>query len=303
MKNPDMNGSRSLAFVFAFLAALIYGVSFTVAKEVMPAYVKPFGFILIRVSGAAILFWLLSLFIRKEKVQLHDLPRLLLGAVFGIALNQLTFFKGLSMTTPISASVIMVSSPILVLTFSALLIREEVTRRKVSGILIGMLGAVVLIVFGKDMGTASNATLGNTLVFVNASSYSLYLILIKNLTAKYHPVTLAKWLYLFGLFMVIPFGFSEFKMVDWQNMPVEILYRVGFIVVFTSFMTYLLNLYAIRRLKPTTLSIFIYLQPVIASIYALMVGSDELNLVKVLATALIFTGVFLVTHRPRPALQ
>ena len=283
----------------AFLAALIYGVSFTVAKEVMPAFIKPFGFILLRVSGAAILFWSVSLFIRKENIDLNDYPRLLLAAIFGIALNQLTFFKGLSMTTPISASVIMVSSPILVLTFSALLIREEVTKRKVSGILIGMLGAVVLIVFGRDMGTASNATLGNLLVFVNASSYSLYLILIKNLTGKYHPVTLAKWLYLLGFFMVIPFGYAEFKLVNWQDMPLGILYRVGFIVVFTSFMTYLLNLFAIRRLKPTTLSIFIYLQPVIASVYALLVGSDVLNLVKVLATALIFTGVFLVTHRPK----
>ena len=294
-----MNSSRSLAFVFAFLAALIYGVSFTVAKEVMPAFIKPFGFILLRVSGAAILFWSVSLFIRKENIDLNDYPRLLLAAIFGIALNQLTFFKGLSMTTPISASVIMVSSPILVLTFSALLIREEVTKRKVSGILIGMLGAVVLIVFGRDLGTASNATLGNLLVFVNASSYSLYLILIKNLTGKYHPVTLAKWLYLLGFFMVIPFGYAEFKLVNWQDMPLAILYRVGFIVVFTSFMTYLLNLFAIRRLKPTTLSIFIYLQPVIASVYALLVGSDVLNLVKVLATALIFTGVFLVTHRPK----
>ena len=294
-----MNRSRNLALLFAFLATLIYGVTFTIAKEVMPEYVKPFGFILIRVSGATILFWAISLFARKERIEPQDYPRLLMAAVFGIALNQLAFFKGLSMTSPISASVIMVSSPILVLTFSALLIREEVTKRKISGILIGMLGAVVLILFGKNLGTASNASLGNLLVFVNASSYSLYLILVKNLTAKYHPVTLAKWLYLLGLFMVIPFGISEFGQVSWQVMPLAIWYRIGFVVVFTSFMTYLLNLYAIRRLKPTTLSIFIYLQPVIASIYALLVGSDQLNLIKVLATALIFTGVFLVTHRPK----
>jgi drug/metabolite transporter (DMT)-like permease len=291
--------SRSLALVFAFLATLIYGVSFTVAKEVMPQYVKPFGFIFLRVSGATILFWTVGLFLRKERIDTNDYPRLLLGAVFGIALNQLSFFKGLSMTTPISASVIMVSSPILVLSFSAIILRERVTKRKLSGIFIGMIGAVVLIVFGKEMGSSSDATLGNLLIFVNATSYSLYLILIKSLTRKYQPITLAKWLYLLGLFMVIPFGIQEFNLIQWQGIPEGILWRIGFIVVFTSFLTYLLNLFAIRKLLPTTLSIFIYLQPVIATSYALFMGSDSLNLIKLMSTLLIFTGVFLVTHKPR----
>lgn len=283
------------------MATLIYGVSFTVAKEVMPQYVKPFGFIFLRVSGATLLFWTVGLFVRKERIDTSDYPRLLLGAVFGIALNQLSFFKGLSMTTPISASVIMVSSPILVLSFSAILLRERVTKRKLSGIFIGMIGAVVLIVFGKEMGSSSDASLGNLLIFVNATSYSLYLILIKSLTRKYQPVTLAKWLYLLGLFMVIPFGIQEFNLIEWQGMPEGILWRIGFIVVFTSFLTYLLNLFAIRKLLPTTLSIFIYLQPVIATSYALLIGSDSLNLIKLLSTLLIFTGVFLVTHKPRSA--
>ena len=291
--------SRALALVFAFLATLIYGVSFTVAKEVMPQYVKPFGFIFLRVSGATLLFWTVGLFVRKERIDTSDYPRLLLGAVFGIALNQLSFFKGLSMTTPISASVIMVSSPILVLSFSAILLRERVTKRKISGIFIGMIGAVVLIVFGKEIGSSSDASLGNLLIFVNATSYSLYLILIKSLTRKYQPITLAKWLYLLGLFMVIPFGIQEFNLIEWQGMPEGILWRIGFIVVFTSFLTYLLNLFAIRKLLPTTLSIFIYLQPVIATSYALLIGSDSLNLIKLLSTLLIFTGVFLVTHKPR----
>ena len=291
--------SRGVAIVFAFAATLIYGVSFTVAKEVMPEFVKPFGFILLRVTGATLLFWTVSLFVRKERIEFKDYPRLLLGAIFGIDLNQLTFFKGLSITTPISASVIMVSSPILVLSFSALILKEKATRRKLSGIFIGMIGAIVLIVFGKEIGTAPNATAGNLLVFVNASSYSLYLILIRNLTQKYHPVTLAKWLYLLGMIMVIPFGLEEFRIIEWQVMPEGILYRIGFIIVFTSFLTYMLNLFAIRKLLPTTLSIFIYLQPVIATTYALLMGSDQLNLIKILSTLLIFTGVFLVTSRPK----
>ena len=295
--------SRNIAFLLAFLAALIYGVSFTVAKEVMPLYIRPFGFILIRVLGAALLFWTVGIFLKKEKIETQDYPRLLLGALFGIALNQLSFFKGLSMTTPINASVIMVTSPILVLIFSSFLLNEKATKKKILGIFIGLFGAVMLIIFGKDTGMASNATLGNLLVFVNASSYGLYLILIKNLTKKYHAITLAKWLYLFGLIMVIPFGISELSIVEWNSMPLPILYRVGFIIVFTSFMTYMFNLFAIKELKPTTLSIFIYLQPVIASSYALLVGSDSLNVTKVAATVLIFIGVYLVTRKPKESLN
>lgn len=295
--------NRNIAFLLAFLAALIYGVSFTIAKEVMPEYVRPFGFILLRVLGATLLFWGLGIFLKKEKIEVKDYPRLLLGALFGIALNQLSFFKGLSMTTPINASVIMVCSPIIVLIFSSFLLNEKATKKKLLGIFIGLFGAVMLIIFGKDIGSASNASLGNLLVLVNASSYALYLILIKNLTKKYHAITLAKWLYLVGLFMVVPFGFSELKMVEWNSMPLPIMYRVGFVIIFTSFMTYMFNLFAIKELKPTTLSIFIYLQPVIASSYALLVGSDSLNFIKIAATVLIFIGVYLVTRKPKEALD
>jgi len=295
--------SRNIAFLLAFLAALIYGVSFTVAKEVMPVYIQPFGFILLRVLGAALLFWGVGIFLKKEKIEVKDYPRLLLAAVFGIALNQLSFFKGLSMTTPINASVIMVCSPIIVLIFSSFLLNEKATKKKLLGIFIGLFGAVMLIIFGKDIGAASNASLGNLLVLVNASSYALYLILIKNLTKKYHAITLAKWLYLLGLVMVIPFGFSELSVVNWTSMPMPIIYRVGFIIIFTSFMTYMFNLFAIKELKPTTLSIFIYLQPVIASSYALLVGSDSLNFIKIASTLLIFIGVYLVTRKPKEALD
>ncbi|MCK5677732.1 MAG: EamA family transporter [Flavobacteriaceae bacterium] len=291
--------SRNFAFLLAFLAAIIYGISFTVAKEVMPQYVKPYGFILLRVSGATLVFWILSLFLKKEKISLHDYLRIFIASIFGITLNMLAFFKGLSMTTPINASVIMVTSPIIVLTFATIFLKEKATKRKLIGIFIGMFGAILLIMYGRSVNTATNATLGNLLVFVNASSYALYLILIKNLTKKYHPLTLAKWLYLFGLILVIPFGYHEFNEIDWMSLPKTALYRIGFIVLFTTVLTYMFNLIAIKKLKPTTLSIFIYLQPVLASTYALFVGSDSLNEIKIVATILIFIGVYLVTRKPK----
>lgn len=293
--------SRKIAFLLAFLATIIYGVSFTVAKEVMPKYIQPFGFIFLRVTGATILFWIAGLFLRSERIESKDLIRIGFAAVFGMAVNQLSFFKGLDMTTPINASVIMVTTPILVLTFSTFLLNERATLKKLAGIFIGLFGAVILIVFGKEMGVAENAPLGNFFVFVNAALYALYLIIVKNLTKKYHPVTLAKWLYLIGWVIVLPFGWSEFINIEWAALPMPIWYRIGFIVVCTSFLTYLFNLFAIRQLKPTTLSIFIYLQPVIASMYALFVGSDSFNVIKIMATLLIFAGVYLVSQKPKEA--
>ncbi len=291
--------ARNIAFLLAFLAALIYGVSFTVAKSVMPHYIKPFGFILIRVFGATALFWIAGMFVKKEKIVLNDFLRIFLASIFGIALNMLAFFKGLSLTSPISASVIMVTSPIIVLSFSTIFLNEKATKKKLAGIFIGMAGAALLILYGQTFHLGDSEVLGNFLVMVNATSYALYLILIKNLSKKYHPLTFAKWLYLFGFILVIPFGLQEFKEVNWSNIPQNALYSIVFIIVFTTFLTYLFNLLAIRKLKPTTLSIFIYLQPVIASAYALIVGSDSLNFIKIMATILIFIGVFLVTRKPK----
>ncbi len=291
--------SRNIALILAFLAALIYGVSFTIAKEVMPLYIKPYGFILLRVIGATLLFWLISFFAKKEKIERQDYFRICLAALFGASLNMLTFFKGLSLTTPISASVIMLTTPILVLVLSTLILKEKVTILKIIGIFIGLTGAFFLIVYGQDMASGKNTILGNLLVFVNASIYSLYLIIVKRLTDKYHPLTLVKWIYSFGLLIVLPFGLSELQEIQWQQIPINIYWKIAFIVIFTTFLTYLFNLFALTKLKPTTLSVFIYLQPVIATVYALITKSDTLNMVKIIATLLIFTGVYIVTMTNR----
>ena len=292
--------SRTGALIAASLAALIYGISFTVAKEVMPAYIKPYGFIVLRVLGATILFWCVSIFTVKEKIESQDYFRIFLAAIFGASTNMLTFFKGLSLTTPISGSIMMLTTPILVLILSAIILKERITIKKVLGIFIGLIGAFVLIMYGQSLGAGKDAVMGNFWVFVNAALYSFYLIIVKRLTDKYHPITFVKWLYLMGLLIVIPFGFGELKEINWAAMPTKIYFQAGFIVVFTTFFTYLFNLFALTKLKPTTLSIFIYLQPVIATIYALLTNKDTLNVVKILATVLIFTGVYIVTTANKP---
>ena len=291
---------RNLALIGATLVSLIYGVTFTIAKDVMPAYIDAYGFILLRVGGSVLLFWLVWLFMPKEKIALTDFPRIIAAAFFGVAFNMLTFFKGLSLTSPISASVIMVSTPMIVLTLSAIIMKERMQKRKVFGIVLGLVGTAFLILYGKSIGNATHAELGNFLVLVNAISYGFYLIIVKKLMDKYNAFTFVKWIYLFGFIMVLPFGWSQFQTVSWALVPMDICWKIGFVVVFSTFLTYLLNLLSMKELKPTTVAVFIYLQPLFATIFAISLGKDELSLVKIGSAVLIFGGVYLVSS-PSPS--
>ena len=288
---------RNLALIGATLVSIIYGLTFTIAKDVMPEFIQPYGFILLRVGGSAVLFWMVSFLGPKEKIALGDFPRIAAAALFGVALNMLTFFKGLSFTSPISASVIMVTTPIIVLVLSAIIMKERMQKRKVFGIILGLVGTAFLILYGKSIGSATNASLGNFLVFVNAVSYGFYLIIVKKLMDKYNAFTFVKWIYLFGFIMVLPFSWNEFQAINWQSLPVGMYWKIGFVVLFSTFFTYLLNLLSMRELKPTTVAVFIYLQPLFATIFAIGLGKDSLNWVKIIAAILIFVGVYLVTQK------
>ena len=212
---------RSLALIALFIAAIIYGVTFTIAKEVMNTHIHPFGFIFIRVGGAMIIFWILGLFIKGEKsIEKTDFKKIGLAAFFGVGLNMLAFFKGLSFTTPISASVIMVTTPILVLIFSSIIIKEKIPNYRITGVIIGLVGAVLLIVYGHvSEDKASNRALGNFLVFINAASYAIYLVLVKNLIVKYHPIIFVKWLYLAGFILFFRLEFQNFSVFLGKKCP------------------------------------------------------------------------------------
>jgi len=288
---------RSWALFAATLVSIIYGLTFTVAKDVMPEFVEAFGFIVMRVGGSVVLFWMVSFFGPKEKIDLADFPRIIAAAFFGVALNMLTFFKGLSYTSPIMGAVLMVTTPMIVLILSAIIMKERMENRKILGIILGLAGTVTLILYGKSLVNATNATLGNLLVFINAVSYGFYLIIVKKLMDKYNAFTFVKWIYTFGFLMVLPFGWNEFQAIDFAVLPIDIIWKIGFVVVFSTFLTYLLNLVSMRELKPTTVAVFIYLQPLFATIFAVSLGKDDLSLVKLLSAVLIFVGVYLVTQK------
>jgi len=293
-----MKNNRFALFAL-LLVQLFYGVTFTFANDVIDGgYMQPYGFILFRVSLATVLFWLFSIWTPSEKIDREDFSKFMLAALFGVALNMLAFFKGLQFTTPINGSVIMVTTPIIVLMLSAIIFGERITKVKVAGVLAGLSGALILSIYNRSMGSGDNVLLGNFLILVNAASYSYYLILVKKLTNKYHPYTFIKWLFLFGTVFVLPFGCSELAAVNWSSFTPYIWFSSLFVVVGATFATYLLNPIALRSLSATTVSTFVYIQPIIAGIFAIMMGSDSLSTVKILAAGLIFLGVYLVSKNP-----
>lgn len=282
-------------------ATIIYGINHTVAKGVMPTYVKPFGFIFIRVTGAAILFWAISFFGPKEKIERRDWLRILVCAILGMVINMLAFFKGLDLSTPINSSVLITITPIIVVVLSAILIKEKITFLKGSGVFLGFIGALSLVLFGAEIRQdAPNIPLGNALFILNATSYGAYLIVAKSLIEKYHPFTLMKWLFTIAVIINLPITFSEFSEIQWSQMPLDVYGVIAFVVIGTTFLTYLFNIYALTQLKASTLGAFVYIQPLIGILFALITGKDYLTLIKTLAIGLVLVGVYLATKKPKP---
>lgn len=293
--------SRTFALIALFLVQLLYGLNYTFAKVILSGgYIKPFGLTLLRIIGATVLFWLMSLFTKKEPIDKKDYKLFFLAAVFGVATNMLLFLKGLELTTPIHASAIMTTTPIIILIASSFFLKEKVTPLKIFGVILGLIGALALTIYGKSSRPADNVILGNLFVLINAISYSIYIILIKKLTIKYHPFTFIKWLFLFGLVLVAPFGYKEVQQIEWQTFTPMVYFSVGFVIIGATFATYVLNPLALTKLKASTVGIFIYLQPVIAGVFAVFMAVDTINYVKVLAMLLIFAGVYLVSLNKTP---
>lgn len=291
---------RTAAFAALFFVNLLYGVNYVVAKGLMPGVIGPSGFILLRVAGAGLLFWAAWL-IRRERVAWSDAKRLVLCGLSGVAVNQLMFFHGLMRTSPVHASIIMVATPILVLVLSGLLIGERITRAKMAGVLLGAAGALLIIFSGSRAGGGASL-LGDLFIFINASSYAVFLVMVKPLMRKYSAVTVMAWCFLVGSVVVVPAGLQEFLAVDRAGLTAAQAWSFAFVVVMVTFVAYLLNTWALRVVEPGVAGAFIYLQPVLAAATAWVVAPASLGMdrVQLLAAAFIFAGVWL-TGRREPA--
>ncbi len=288
---------RIVAFLAALGATTIYGINHTVAKGVMPDYVGAFGFIFLRTGGAALLFWISSLFVTSEKIARQDWKPLILAAILGASINMLSFFKGLELSTPINSSILVTITPIIVVIFSSILLKEKIYFTKVLGIAMGLVGAIGLVIYGKEVRIdAPNIPLGNTLFIVNATAYGLYLIVIKKVMEKYQPITVLKWVFTIAFIVNLPITYSSFSQINWE-MPPSIIASVVFVILGTTYMTYLFNGFALTKLKASTVSSFVYVQPLIGIIVAILSGQDQLNFTKAAAGILVLSGVYFASKK------
>ena len=291
--------SRNLrTHIFLFVANLIYGASFTIAKALTPHYIEPYGFILIRVTFSLFLFSATQLIFIRSGIARKDLPLLIVCGLVGVAMNQLLFFKGLSLTRPINAALIMISTPILVVLFTSLMKNEKLTMRKGAGSLIAAIGAAIVVIHSTVSGGEASP-LGDLLIFLNAACYAIYLVIVKPLMEKYHPIAVIAWVFLFGEIFVLPVGWNQFAAVEWTTFTFWIWAGTAFIVIFTTYLAYLLNIFALRDAPASTVGIYIYAQPLFATLIAVVSGKDFLNWETLLSSLLIFIGVYLVSFGAR----
>jgi len=293
------------AHLALFGANLIYGANFLIAKGVMPNKIGPSAFVFLRIIGAGLLFWFIKFFI-KEKVDTKDFLLFIICGLLGVSANMLLFFHGLSLTSPIDASIIMTSTPVIVLILSALILKEKITTNKYIGIFIGAIGAFLLIWFGKKSGGTSSF-LGNLFVFINATLYATYLVLVKPLMVKYKAITVISWVFFFGFLFVLPVGINDLWTTNFNNFTTNTYLSVAFVIIGTTFLTYLLNIYALNYVSPSVNGSYIYLQPVLSfilvSIYAFILGHQEytqdINIIKILSCFLVIIGVYMISKKPK----
>lgn len=269
----------------------------------MPDKINPTAVVFIRLACCTLLFWIIKFLFVKEKIKSRDIFRLALCGLLGAAANQLLFFHGINLTSPIDASIIMTITPVIVLIFSLFILKEPITKPKVLGISIGGIGAILLILYGnKAVGTGS--FLGNLFVFLNACSYGLYLVVAKTLMKKYHTITVISWVFLFGFIYVFPFGFNDVLTTNYEAFTLNTYLVLGYIVLFTTFFAYLFNVYALNYLSPSVNSSYVYLQPavsfIIVSISAYVFLNTEyaqdISLIKILSCLLVVLGVYIISR-------
>lgn len=291
---------------FALLGAnIIYGANYIIAKGIMPNKIGPSAFIFLRILGAGILFWILKSFI-KEKVEKKDFLRLLFCGLFGITINQLLFFHGLNLTSPIDASIIMTSLPVIIMIYSFFILNEKITRNKLAGVAIGAIGAIALIAYGNKSGGTSSL-LGNLFIFINAASYGLYLVIVKPLMKKYNTITIISWIFLFGFLFMFPFGIQDLLNTDFSAFTTSTYLTIGFVVLGTTFFAYLFNIYALNHVAPSVAGSYVYLQPAISfimvAIYAFVFNQKEyeqdINLIKILSCLFVMIGVYLISKKEK----
>ena len=280
-----------------FAAYTIFGLNLPVARSLVPDIVNPYVMTLFCIVGATVLFWIASLFVKKETVPLKDIGKLAIASLFCITLNNFAFVVGLSRTTPVDASIVVTMLPVFCMILAALVLKEPITFKKAIGVLIGASGALLLILGQQattDIG-AKNNILGNLIIFISVASFAVYLTFFKDLISRYSPITLMKWMFLFSSICSLPFFTNEIMATNFHLFDAGVYWRMTFSIVCASFVSFMLIPVGQKVLRPTTISMYNYIQPIVASLIAVVVGMDVFGWKKALAMVLVFSGVYIVT--------
>lgn len=295
-----MNSSLK-AHIYLFTAQVIYALNYSIAKDLMPNHISPFGLVMMRITGAFILFWLVSFFTKSEKLEKGDLKKMMILAVFGVSVNQLFFIWGLNLTKPINSAIIMVSNPIAVMIFTLIVFKEKLTALKLTGLAFGVIGALTLLLF-KAKGSfsiGSETIVGDLMTLANSLSWAVFVVMAKPMMQKYKTVTVMKWIFLFGFLYVGPIGIPDLFKVQWLELSSHTISALLFVVIATTFIVYFLNTYALKTLSSSVVSMYIYLQPFLATLIAIILGKDELTVIKVISASLIISGVYLASRKKK----
>jgi drug/metabolite transporter (DMT)-like permease len=275
-----------------FTANFLYGINFVIAKDLM-VYMNSWAVAFCRIVFSMVLLWLVGLFFRSDQVERKDMARIAVCGFLGICVNQSLFMKGLSMTSPVDGSIIVTLNPLIVMVFSLFMLREKITLMKVTGMLTGCAGVLLLVTNGEGAGFQGNLG-GNLLLMLNTVVFGLYLVLSKPLMMKYDSLTVVKWMFLWGAVFYMPFGAGS-VLGGLPVMPASQWWALGFVVVCTTLLTYFLNMLSMKTLRPTTVSMYLYLQPLTAGFTAVILGVDSLSMVKIISAFLVFLGVYQVS--------
>lgn len=296
--------TKQKAHLAVLTANLIFGVNFSVVKYVTPGLIKPFGLNVVRVLVTTSLLWLLHFWERpKIPLERKDIPLFIACGLTGITINQLLFIKGLSITYSIHASLLMLCTPLLITITAFFFLREKLDKGVILGLVMGIGGATMLITARERTGSGSDVILGDIFIALNAISYAFYFVLVKPLMLKYTPLQVLRWAFTFGTIFILPFGWTEFIAAPWGSYSAQELTGIGFVVIGATFFAYLLNIYGLHHIQASATGAYIYLQPIFATIVAVIFLGEELTWVKITAALLIFTGVYLVQRSKLKAIR
>ena len=298
-----MTKERIKGHSIILLVNVMFAINTPISKWMLSEHLSPELHTMLRMLVAGTLFWLASFFFPRERLSLKEIGMLAVCSLGGVALNQMFFIRGLSLTSPIDASVIVTATPIIVMIFAAIILKEPITLRKALGVVLGAAGAIWLITSAQSSGANDSQSnwLGNLLAFASALCYAVYFVFSKPLSEKYQAVTLMKWMFLFAVIFLLPFNFSGMVSADAFRGALDAKAVAGMIYIFVgaTFITYLLIPMAVKHIRPTTASMYNYAQPIVSSLLAIAMLQDTLSFSKILSALMIFAGVYCVTTSRR----